>query len=1085
MTEPHRVSFTTLHGPLSSTFLKRSRKDDGEQPPEPEPAATAVRITLTLFEPDHKRCPEFFYPDLLKSCRGKVKGCSSGDKKKDPTDPFNDEEKERHKVEALARKFEEKYGGKRRRKDRIQDLIDMGYGYDESDSFIDNSEAYDELVPASLTTKYGGFYINSGTLQFRQASESEDDYVKEKKKKCPKKRKLKDGGEKIKKKKKDDSYDKEKKSKKSKFPKAGFTALNASKEKKKKKYSGALSVKEMLKKFQKEKDAQKKKEEEQKVVTPSPADPAAPREAEAMADPLLSLFGHASDSDLLQAATAMDSLSELDLERLLSESPEGSPCPEVEDGSDPGGTGLEQEFKQPPSLPEGLPAPLEKRIKELAQAARAAEGEGKQRFFTQDINNIILDIELQTRELSSQVRSGVYAHLAAFFPCSKDTLLKRARRLYLYEQGGRLKEPLQKLKEAIGRAMPEQVAKYQEECQAHTQAKFAKMLEEEKDKEQRVCSDDDEDEEKGGKRVAGPRKKFQWNDEIRTLFKESRRVHGHLTSVLVKKKVIAPTKVKVKDSSCKPDKKLSVSVPSLHSSSTLGISADSQGGALGISAQTREILSLGTAQAASSTATPATFKDDSLDEDLIHNPTSSLEAVSKELAVLNSRAAASPDFTLPAAPKAPPEKIPTLTSSEEKRTFPKPNPSPTSSSGSLQSPLNFLAEQALALGQSSQDKKTENSNYKEHSCQASPSKILPDAHQAKQKHHSLVRPGHGPPASAPVPGSQVKVFHPGAQLQKTFTSPAPFVKLQNPKSSTPLPQRSLLQQVKSSTKAQSFHSSMSPSSTQNSSSSHKMQGLSSSSLSYAGKHSSGSGSSGQSYKSPFVAGSLSKHGASSSSSSGASANQGSSSGTLLPGVPAPSPGSASSRPVSGSSVKKTPVSQKLTLVAPPGGSNGDSSGGTQGVAKLLTSSLKPAVVSSTAASTSVPKGTSGAVLLTSSSSLSVLAPSYKSNNPKLPAALSSTPLGIISPIHSFPLHVISFSSDSSPKAGVSKDAIVTGPAPGTFHHGLGHSLLAGLHSSPHHAAPLPHSALSTHLPQSLPDASQLHGKGSNAQQRKL
>ncbi|XP_056359732.1 ubinuclein-1 isoform X5 [Oenanthe melanoleuca] len=1083
MTEPHRVPFTTLHGPLSSSFLKRSRKDDGEQPPEAEPAAAAVRITLTLFEPDHKRCPEFFYPDLLKSCRGKVKGSSSGDKKKDPADPFNDEEKERHKVEALARKFEEKYGGKRRRKDRIQDLIDMGYGYDESDSFIDNSEAYDELVPASLTTKYGGFYINSGTLQFRQASESEDDYVKEKKKKCPKKRKLKDGGEKIKKKKKDDSYDKEKKSKKSKFPKAGFTALNASKEKKKKKYSGALSVKEMLKKFQKEKDAQKKKDEEQKVVAPSPADPAAPREAEAMADPLLSLFGHASDSDLLQAATAMDSLSELDLERLLSESPEGSPCPEGEDGSDPG-TGLEQEFRQPPSLPEGLPAPLEKRIKELAQAARAAEGEGRQRFFTQDINNIILDIELQTRELSSQVRSGVYAHLAAFFPCSKDTLLKRARRLYLYEQGGRLKEPLQKLKEAIGRAMPEQVAKYQEECQAHTQAKFAKMLEEEKDKEQRVCSDDDEDEEKGGKRVAGPRKKFQWNDEIRTLFKESRRVHGHLTSVLAKKKVIAPTKVKVKDSSCKPDKKLSVSVPSLHSSSTLAMSSESQGGALGISAQTRELLSLGTAQAASSTATPATFKDDSLDEDLIHNPTSSLEAVSKELAVLNSRAAASPDFTLPAAPKAPPEKIPTLTSSDEKRTFPKPNPSPTSSSGSLQSPLNFLAEQALALGQSSQDKKSENSNYKEHSCQASPSKILPDAHQAKQKHHSLVRPGHGPPGSAPVPGSQVKVFHPGAQLQKPFTSPAPFVKLQSPKSSTPLPQRSLLQQVKSSTKAQSFHSSTSPSSTQNSSSSHKSQGLSSS-LSYASKHSSASGSSGQSYKSPFVAGSLSKHGASSSSSSsGASANQGSSSGTLLPSVPAPSPGSAS-RPASSSSVKKTPVSQKLTLVAPPGGSNGDSSGGTQGVAKLLTSSLKPAVVSGTAASTSVPKGTSGAVLLTSSSSLSVLAPSYKSNNPKLPAALSSTPLGIISPIHSFPLHVISFSSDSSPKAGVSKDAIVTGPAPGTFHHGLGHSLLAGLHSSPHHAAPLPHSALPTHLPQSLPDASQLHGKGSNAQQRKL
>ncbi|KFP07941.1 Ubinuclein-1 [Calypte anna] len=1135
MTEPHRVSFTTLQGPLSSSLLKRSRKDDAEHPQDPEPAATAVRITLTLFEPDHKRCPEFFYPDLLKSSRGKVKGGSSGDKKKDPSDPFNDDEKERHKVEALARKFEEKYGGKRRRKDRIQDLMDMGYGYDESDSFIDNSEAYDELVPASLTTKYGGFYINSGTLQFRQASESEDDYVKEKKKKCPKKRKLKDGSEKLKKKKKDDSYDKEKKSKKSKFPKTGFTALNASKEKKKKKYSGTLSVKEMLKKFQKEKDAQKKKDEEQKVATPSPAEPAAPRETEAMPDPLLSLFGHTSDTDLLQAATAMDSLTDLDLERLLSESPDGSPFPEVEDGSDPVGVGTEQDFKHPPSLPEGLPAPLEKRIKELAQAARAAEGEGKQRFFTQDINNIILDIELQSRELNSQVRSGVYAHLAAFFPCSKDTLVKRARKLYLYEQGGRLREPLQKLKEAIGRAMPEQMAKYQEECQAHTQAKFSKMLEEEKDKDQRdrVCSDEEEDEEKGGKRGTGPRKKFQWNDEIRellchlvkikldgydldknkaqsledyvktfldgevkplwpkgwmqarTLFKESRRVHGHLTSVLAKKKVIAPTKVKMKESSCKPEKKTSISVPSMHSSSTLALSSEPQGGALGISAQTRELLSHGTAQAASSTGTPATFMDDSLDEDLIHNPTSSLEAVSKELAVLNSRAGGSPDFTLPGAPKPPQEKISTLASSEEKRTLLKSNPSPASSSASLQSPLNFLAEQALALGQSSQEKKTENSNYKE-ICQASPSKILPDSHQAKQKHHGLVRPSHGPQASTSVPGSQVKVFHSGSQLQKTFTSPAPFVKLQNPKSSSPLPQRSLLQQVKSSTKAQSFHSSVSSGSTQNSSSSHKNPGSSSSSLSYTGKHSSGSSSSGQSYKTSFVSGSLSKHGASAiSSSSGTSANQGSSSGNLLPNVHTPSSGQASGRPSSSSSVKKTPVSQKLTLVAPPGGSNGDSSGGTQGVAKLLTSSLKPAVVSSTASSTSVPKGTSGAVLLTSSSSLSVLAPSYKSNNPKLPAALSSTPLSIISPIHSFPLHVISFSPDSSPKAGVSKDAIVTGPAPGTFHHGLSHSLLAGLHSSPHHAAPLPHSALSTHLPQSLPDASQLHGKGSNAQQRKL
>ncbi|XP_053527579.1 ubinuclein-1 isoform X4 [Artibeus jamaicensis] len=1099
MSEPHRVQFTSLPGSLNPVFLKKSRKEEvggAEQHQDSEPAAAAVRITLTLFEPDHKRCPEFFYPELVKNIRGKVKGLQPGDKKKDLSDPFNDEEKEKHKVEALARKFEEKYGGKKRRKDRIQDLIDMGYGYDESDSFIDNSEAYDELVPASLTTKYGGFYINSGTLQFRQASESEDDFIKEKKKKSPKKRKLKEGGEKIKKKKKDDTYDKEKKSKKSKFSKAGFTALNASKEKKKKKYSGALSVKEMLKKFQKEKEAQRKRDEEHKPVAVSSAEAQGLRELEGTSDPLLSLFGSTSDNDLLQAATAMDSLTDLDLEHLLSESPEGSPFRDMDDESDSLGVGLDQEFRQPSSLPEGLPTPLEKRIKELAQAARAAEGESRQKFFTQDINGILLDIEVQTRELSSQVRSGVYAYLASFLPCSKDTLVKRARKLHLYEQGGRLKEPLQKLKEAIGRAMPEQMAKYQDECQAHTQAKVAKMLEEEKDKEQRererICSDEEEDEEKGGRRIMGPRKKFQWNDEIRellchvvkiklesydlernnkahswedyvkvfldaevrplwpkgwmqarTLFKESRRGHGHLTSILAKKKVIAPSKIKVKESSAKPDKK--VSIPSGQIGSPLALSSEHPGGGLSTGAANRELPS----QALGNLVNPASVSlEDSLDGDMIHSSASSLEAVSKELTVLNSRASGSSEFTLPTASKAPAEKVTGVLSTEEKRNFPKASPSAPPPSSSLQSPLNFLAEQALALGQSSQEKKPESSGYKELSCQASLSKGLPEGHQSKAKHHGLPRTSHAPQAAAPVPGPQVRVFHAGTQQQKSFTPPAPFVsKLQGPKPSSPQCHRSLLQLVKTAAKGQSFHSSTPASSggtSASSSSSHKAPTLSSAALSHPAKQHSAS-SSGPSYKNSPFAGSVSKHGISSgTSSSGGTPVQSSTSGNLLPSAQPPSTGQPASRPVPGSAVKKTPVSQKLTLVAPPGGPNGDSSGGTQGVAKLLTSSLKPSAASSVTSSTSLPKGTSGTVLLTSSSPLNLLSSSYKTGSPKLPGAVNSNSLGIISP---FPLHMLSFSTDSSAKAGVSKDAIVTGPAPGTFHHGLSH------------------------------DASQLHGKG--------
>ncbi|XP_076998013.1 ubinuclein-1 isoform X2 [Tamandua tetradactyla] len=1089
MSEPHRVQFTSLPGSLSPAFLKKSRKEEAggaEQHQDSEPAAAAVRITLTLFEPDHKRCPEFFYPELVKNIRGKVKGLQPGDKKKDLLDPFNDEEKERHKVEALARKFEEKYGGKKRRKDRIQDLIDMGYGYDESDSFIDNSEAYDELVPASLTTKYGGFYINSGTLQFRQASESEDDFIKEKKKKSPKKRKLKEGGEKIKKKKKDDTYDKEKKSKKSKFSKAGFTALNASKEKKKKKYSGALSVKEMLKKFQKEKEAQKKRDEEHKPVVASSAEAQGLRELEGTSDPLLSLFGSTSDNDLLQAATAMDSLTDLDLEQLLSESPEGSPFCDMDDESDSLGVGLDQEFRPPSSLPEGLTAPLEKRIKELAQAARAAEGESTQKFFTQGINGLLFDIEVQTRELSSQIRSGVYAYLASFLPCSKDTLVKRARKLHLYEQGGRLKEPLQKLKEAIGRAMPEQMAKYQDDCQAHTQAKVAKMLEEEKDKEQRerICSDEEEDEEKGGRRIMGPRKKFQWNDEIRellcqvvkiklenydlerskaqpledyvkgfldaevkplwpkgwmqarTLFKESRRGHGHLTSILTKKKVMVPSKIKVKESSTKLDKK--VPIPSGQISGPIALPSEHQGGSLSTGAANREFSS----QAPGNLANPAINLEDSLDEDLIHNSAPSLEAVSKELAVLNSRASGNSEFALSAPSKTPVEKAAGVTCTEEKRNFQKPSPSAPPPSNSLQSPLNFLAEQALALGQSSQEKKTENSGgYKELSCQAPISKSLPEVHQPKAKHHSLQRTSHGPQVAAPAPGPQVKGLHTSTQQQKSFTTPTPLAsKLQGPKAPTPQCHRSLLQLVKTATKGHNFHPSTSASSGATpapSSSSHKNPSSPSTSLSHGAKQHVAS-SSGPPYRNSPFASSLSKHGASGSSSSGGMPVQSSASGNLLPGMQPPSTGQPANRPVLSSAVKKPPVSQKLTLVAPPGGPNGDSGGGTQGVAKLLTSSLKPTAVSSVTSSTSLPKGTSGAVLLTSSSPLNLLSPSYKSSSPKLPGAMNSNSLGIIAPVP-FPLHVLSFSADSSAKAGVSKDAIVTGPAPGTFHHGLSHN----------------------------------------------
>eukprot|EP00079_Xenopus_tropicalis_P015779 XP_004913849.1 PREDICTED: ubinuclein-2 isoform X1 [Xenopus tropicalis] len=653
-----------------------------------------VRLELALTDPTEEGCAEFSYPELLQKEQraGRIPVAAkevAGQSKPPPShDPFNDEERERLEVENLAKKFEAKYGVKshHHRKDRMQDLIDIGYGYDETDPFIDNSEAYDELVPASLNTKYGGFYINTGTLQFRQASDSEnEDFVENKKHKSSKVSKIKDEERSLKKRKrKEESTEKEKPKKIKAAKQIGVMAFNSHKPEKKKKklYKDSMALAAMLRKFQKEKDAIHKKVNKPNPPTVTVVN-AAPKPVSAAsndlsdlglgADPVLAIFG--SERELMQEAeSALEMLSDFDFDKLLDSASNDSPA-----GSDLGENGSigqsvnpaeVQLPKQVPPLPEGLPAPLEKRIADLRVAAKMFDEEGRKKFFTQEINNILLDIELQLQELSPGNRNGVYGHIEAFVPCSKDTLVKRLKKLHLHIQDDLLKEPLQRLKLAISNVMPAQLNRYQEECQAHTQAKNAKHQAED-DRDRNPSEEDDE--EKPGKRVMGPRKKFCWDDTLRDLlcnlvknklgcyelepnkslsaedylkafmetevkplwpkgwmqsrmlFKESRKVHSHLTSAPAKKKVILAPKPKVKESSPKKEQKTStpistlVRVPTPHTvTPVLGLSSSN-------CTPTSETICL----------------DDSLDEDLSLKPPS-LDSISDALAVLNNGASAPP-----------------------------------------------------------------------------------------------------------------------------------------------------------------------------------------------------------------------------------------------------------------------------------------------------------------------------------------------------------------------------------------------------------------------------------------------------------
>uniref|UniRef100_A0A8C9R3Q3 Ubinuclein-2-like n=1 Tax=Scleropages formosus TaxID=113540 RepID=A0A8C9R3Q3_SCLFO len=575
-----------------------------------------VRLEVRLSEPSDEGSSEFSYSELLQSWKIKKTPPLGLTPALDPTDPLANEEQERQEAEALARKFERKYGnpGKKKRKDRVQDLIDIGFGYDESDSFIDNSEAYDELVPASLTTKLGGFYINTGTLQFRTASDSEGEDPGKAVKRSQKLKICEESVMKKRKKKQEGGGTEEKKAKKIRTPKPGALALTCprpEKKKRKKLMKDSLNLAAFLRRFGREKEVMRKKpsasanrvwSNQGDILSGSCPHPflttGSLSTVDQTAKPVVnkSLLGLATSSKVLQDLAGNLNFGFLDCPLPCSSAQGENHFQAVVAGQKVGGSVLTKgqisersslDLAKPPPLPGGLPVTLIKRIEDLRVASRQFDEEGRKKFFTLEMNNILLDIELQVQEQPVSVRSSIYSHLVAFVPCNREELLKRLKKLNLTVQDDRLKVPLLKLKLAVCRVMPEQIARYDMDCSA----RVAKQQSEEGEKN----GLQEEDEEKPGRRMAGPRKKFVWDDKLRTLlcnlvrvklesyelesqgllsvedylktfmetevkplwpkgwmqsrmlFKESRVVHSHLTGKLAKKKIVPTPNPKLKE----------------------------------------------------------------------------------------------------------------------------------------------------------------------------------------------------------------------------------------------------------------------------------------------------------------------------------------------------------------------------------------------------------------------------------------------------------------------------------------------------------------------------------------------------------
>lgn len=494
MAEPRRVQLTTLSSAVDLTVTPPSPAVPQRAPelPADEKAADTgtVRLVLMLFEADEQAFPEFSYSQLISN-----------------------------------------QGGKSKKRDRIQDLIDIGYGYDDEDSFIDNSEAYDEFVPASIITRLGGFYVNSGVLQFHNVCETEtDEATEEKSHERPKRRKLNRGLDKPKKKHNDDT-----KVEANVRPSSETVGKNGQKNGQKK--MNTLSVTGMLKKFQREKECDRQRLEQGRRslrVPPLGRSPLAIGPADAAGGgymgPLLNLIVSTNEQVLIPAAGSVD--SDLDslldvskdssssrfLPQLSTEVPLQNKVEEINPLTAPLQTKAKetlpysaplQQTAQSATSPDSFPPALEESIQKLMMATKTSEGESKVKFYTSEINAILLKIELQCRQHSGPLRSRVYSHLSTFLPCNKDTLLRRVNKLmHTYaEEPLEVDNLMKALKDAIGKAMPAQIMSWQQTCEAHDQGKITNTA-------HVVGATEEDTEEKGVKKGRGPKKLFKWNKEI-------------------------------------------------------------------------------------------------------------------------------------------------------------------------------------------------------------------------------------------------------------------------------------------------------------------------------------------------------------------------------------------------------------------------------------------------------------------------------------------------------------------------------------------------------------------------------------------
>lgn len=478
----------------------------------------SFRIQLNL-QPELDKGPEFSYLELMQQAKKTQKEFLK-------SKSFDEEDHEEEENQRIARYFENKYSSndKMINKNRIRDLHDAGLGYDETDPFVDNSECYDEVVPHSLTTKLGGFYINTGVLEFRQVSDSstnpdtlplddsdsDDDSVIGNYRKNKKPSTLADES--------DEDFKKgeksERKRTKSRETEGGKRRKIDSNLKSAKKQS---KVRQLV-----------KKAKEQKYNSSTAKK-------------------HLKNSlEFLENGSENSQRSLLNNNQQQKSSREGN----FLDMMDISGLTAENDPLHSKNIPsfannnlenkddmnaffQSLPGHLKEKVVNLQKVAKNNEKEGKVRFFSPELNKCLLDLELQLQSFHGRSKSSLIQLLTSFVPCSKETLVKRMKRLVTSQQMEILRPAISQLRQAVEKDMVDQMKKYQELCHAQLMAKSDLVNSNTGNNNNTAAANSDNDDncafntnslngtnngEEKTKRTYAPRRKFQWSDTTRALF---------------------------------------------------------------------------------------------------------------------------------------------------------------------------------------------------------------------------------------------------------------------------------------------------------------------------------------------------------------------------------------------------------------------------------------------------------------------------------------------------------------------------------------------------------------------------------------